>query len=406
MRISMDILRCLAITLCVSSTVGAQSPRDSCNQTMPEPIAHVDLPAPFSAIPSSDGCWVFASVSRPNGVAVLKRANGGITLLRIIPTGGSGWGTGGSIWGMVLTHDGELLLAVGEGRVVFMDVARAISGKGGPILGDMVYDRSAESVLVNVTGDDQYAFVSDERRQRITVIDLARARASRFSKASVVGSIPVGVSPVALTFSPDNRFLYATSQSALRSSGWPRECKAQGADPALSNFFTPQGALHVIDVELAKSDPARAVVATVPAGCAPVRAAISPKGDFVYVTARHSDLLLVFDARKLAADPEHARVTTIPVGVRPVGVAVADSGRLIFVANANDLVGGSDKSSVSVIDAGRVSEGAAAVLGRIPAGAFPREVHVTSDGRTILVTNNNSNTLQLIDVTQRPWAMK
>lgn len=307
---------------------------------------------------------------------------------------------------MVLTHDGQLLLAVGEGRVVFLDVPRAISGDGDPLLGEMVYDRSAESVLVNVTADDRFALVSDERRQRITVIDLAKARESRFSTSSLVGSIPVGINPVAVTISPDNKFLYATSQQALRSSGWPNECKAQGPDPALSNFFTPQGAVHVIDVERATSDPVHAVIATVPAGCAPVRVAISPKGDFVYVTARHSDLLLVFDTQRLRADPEHARVATIPVGVRPVGVAVADSGRLIFVANSNDLLGGpADRQSVTVIDAARVSEGAAAVLGSVPAGAAPRNVHVTSDGRTVLVTNNNSSTLQLIDVMRRPWSM-
>ena len=403
---STDML-CLAMTLCTASSVFAQDAPDICNLPTPEAVVYVDLPIPWDAIPSSDGCLVFASVSSPNGVAVLRRARGAVTLQRIIPTGGSGWGTGGSVWGMVLTHDGQLLLAVGEGRVVFVDVPRAISGKGDPILGEMVYDRSAESVLVNVTADDRYAFVSDERRQRITVIDLVKARGSQFSTASLVGSIPLGMSPVAVTLSPDNRFLYATSQQALRSSGWPDECKAQGPDPKLSNFFTAQGAVHVIDVGRATSDPLHAVIATAPAGCAPVRVALSPKGDFVYVTARHSDLLLVFDAQKLRTDPQHARVATIPVGVRPVGVAVADSGRLIVVANSNDLLGGpTDRQSVTVIDAARVSEGAAAVLGSVPAGAAPRNVHVTSDGRTVLLTNNNSNTLQLIDVTRRPWSMK
>jgi len=398
------MLRCFTITLCTASTLFAQGPPDNCNQPTPKPVAHVDLPIPFSAIPTSDGCWVFASVSSPNGVAVLKRAGGEIALLRIIPTGGSGWGTGGSVWGMVVTHDGELLIAVGEGRIVFLDLARAISGQGDPILGDLIYDRSAESVAANVTADDQYLFVSDEKRRRITVINLEKARRSNFSPAALVGAIPVGVSPIALTFSPDNKFLYTTSQIAPMSYGWPNVCKAQGPDPALSNYFTGEGAVHVVDVERAKSDPANSVIATVPAGCAPVRLAISPKGDFAYVTARHSNVLLVFETSKLTADPEHARVATVPVGVRPVGVDVADSGRLIFVANANDLLGGpDDKQSVTVIDASRVSEGAGAVLGTVPAGAFPREVHVTADGRTVLVTNNNSNTLQLIDVKRKPW---
>ena len=46
----------------------------------------------------------------------------------------------------------------------------------------------------------------------------------------------------------------------------------------------------------------------------------------------------------------------------------------------------------------RVTAGAAAVIGRIPAGAFPRELRVTADGKTLLVTNFNSRTLQLVDI--------
>lgn len=320
--------------------------------------------------------------------------------MRVIPTRES-------LAGMVITHDGRLLVAVGQGRFVFLDVARAISGEGEPVLGTLIYDRSAVSALVNVTGDDRYVFVSDENAQSITVLDLAQARMSNFSPAAVVGSIPVGRIPVAVTFSPDHKFLYSTSETALASDGWPNECNRVGTDPTPANPVLPQGVIHVVDVERAISDPANAVIAKAPAGCDPVRLAISPQGDFVYVTARMSNELLVFDTRKLTEDPEHARVATVPVGVAPVGVDVADSGRLIFVANSNRFLGGpDDKQTLTVIDAARVREGAAAVLGTVPAGAFPRNVYTTADGRTILVTNFRSNTLELIDVTQKPWSLK
>src|SRR5687768_9350517 len=114
-RMSIEVL-CAAVTLCTVSSVCAQDAPDICNQPTPEPVVYVELPIPWHAIASSAVRWVFASVSSPNGVAVLRRARGAVTLQRIIPTGGSGWGTGGSVWGMVLTHDGRLLLAVGEGR--------------------------------------------------------------------------------------------------------------------------------------------------------------------------------------------------------------------------------------------------------------------------------------------------
>jgi hypothetical protein len=77
---------CLAMTLCAASSVFAQDAPDICNQPTPEPIVYVDLPIPWDAIPSSDGCLVFASVSSPNGIAVLRRARGAVTLQRIIPT--------------------------------------------------------------------------------------------------------------------------------------------------------------------------------------------------------------------------------------------------------------------------------------------------------------------------------
>jgi DNA-binding beta-propeller fold protein YncE len=49
-----------------------------------------------------------------------------------------------------------------------------------------------------------------------------------------------------------------------------------------------------------------------------------------------------------------------------------------------------------------MSAGARAVLGTIPAGTFPRELRVTEDGRTLLVTNFNSSTLELVDLARLP----
>lgn len=61
-----------------------------------------------------------------------------------------------------------------------------------------------------------------------------------------------------------------------------------------------------------------------------------------------------------------------------------------------------DRQSLTIIDAGRVKEGAAAVVGSIPAGGFPREMRVTGDGRTLLLTNFRSRTLQIVDLARLP----
>jgi DNA-binding beta-propeller fold protein YncE len=148
-------------------------------------------------------------------------------------------------------------------------------------------------------------------------------------------------------------------------------------------------------------------VAKVPAGCSPVRLAISPKGDRAYLTARNANALLAFDTKKLVHDPGHALIGKVPVGLSPVGVEVVDRGRRVIVANSNRFVAGSkDKQNLSVINAAKVASGAAAVLGLIPAGGFPRELRVTADGRTLLVTNFTSNTLELVDLTRLPLEKK
>jgi hypothetical protein len=51
-----------------------------------------------------------------------------------------------------------------------------------------------------------------------------------------------------------------------------------------------------------------------------------------------------------------------------------------------------------VVDAGRIRDGAAAVVGRIPAGKFPRELRVIDGGRTLVVTNFLSDDVQLVDL--------
>jgi DNA-binding beta-propeller fold protein YncE len=85
-----------------------------------------------------------------------------------------------------------------------------------------------------------------------------------------------------------------------------------------------------------------------------------------------------------------------------VGVAVVDSGRSIVVTNSNRFggTGASDKPSLSVIDASKVGDGASAVIGSIPSGDFPREMRVTSDGKTLVLTNFASHSVELIDLTR------
>jgi hypothetical protein len=77
--------------------------------------------------------------------------------------------------------------------------------------------QSMGSIYANVTSDDKFLFVSEEAASAVTVIDLDHARSARFGAGSIIGKIPVGRAPIALTFSPDERAgLFPKNQSENR----------------------------------------------------------------------------------------------------------------------------------------------------------------------------------------------
>lgn len=376
----------------------------ACALSLKESSTFVSLPShPFQALPSADGCWLFAGQTaaapgQPSGIAVLRNVDGAFRLERVLPIGGNPGG-------MVLTHDGTLLIVTNGKTVTFLDVDRLTSGRADAIVGAIAEGKEFGRIYANVTKDDRYLFVSNERTANVTVIDLAGARASGFAASSVIGEIPTGRAPIALVFSNDERFLYVTSQEAPASVKWPAECRPQGA---AANANTPDhrpGAINVVDVARAVRDPAQSVVSVTRAGCNPVRLALSPDGNVAYVTARTDNALLVFDTRRLAGDTAGALIATVPVGTAPVGVAVVNDGATVLVTNSNRFASGADdRQSVTVIDAGKVRRGAAAVVGSVPAGAFPREMRLLPGGRALVLTNFNSNSIQIIDLTRLPRA--
>src|SRR5262245_50708681 len=308
---SLVVLILLSLALSSASCAKSAAPISSavCTQPAAPPVATIELPGnPFQAVPTSDGCNVFVSLAgstepsdprrppRPgaftSGVAVVSRAGGEPSLTRVVQLEGSPWG-------MALTHDGGLLIVASDDRVAFVDPARLIAGEADAVLGYLNDAPLAGRFYANVTPDDRWLFLSDESTKAITVVDLARARASGFTDSAVVGRIPTGQAPNALTFSADHRFLYTTSQVAPAAYNWPSVCQAPGSEAARTGLSYPQGAILVIDVFRATDTPADAVVGAVPAGCNPVRLVTSPSGDVAYVSARTDDALLAFDSTRL-----------------------------------------------------------------------------------------------------------
>jgi hypothetical protein len=361
-----------------------------CNQASEEPVVNINLPGhPFFAMESPDGCWIFVSmqVGRPpgqSGVAVVRRSGGKFTLERTIPLGNS--------VGMVMTHDGKMLIVTNDDYVDFLDVERLKSGQGDPKLGRIYGGEGAFETNVNVTPDDRFLFVSDHAipRETVSVYRLEEARKAGFKGDFKVGTIHAGREVLALVFARDPRYLYIVSEQNGSDSTWSTACPQN-----LPNKKPVEGVVHVIDVEKAKKDPANSILSRVKAGCVATRLTLSPKGDRAYVTARADNALVVLDTTKFLTDPDHAKIATIPVGKTPTGSTLMDGGSKLIVSNIGDP---NEQQSLTVIDTTKIESGAGAVVGAIPVGSGPRDATVLRDGRTLIVPNFNSSTLQVIDL--------
>ena len=192
---------------------------------------------------------------------------------------------------------------------------------------------------------------------------------------------------------------FATVQVALKRYGYAQTC-APETEPAAPK--EAPGAIVTIDVAKAASDPDHAIVSNVPAGCHPVRAALSPDGSTLWITARKSNTVLAFSTEKLLAGSAGAQIADVKVGSAPVPIIVTPDGKYVLAGNSNRFAqAGAGNQDLVVIDAQRH-----VVLGAIPVGTFPRQLTQTRSGSTIFLTNYGSNTITVIDPTAIPSLMR
>jgi DNA-binding beta-propeller fold protein YncE len=340
--------------------------------------------SPFGVVVTEDGSWSFVAMSGDASLGVFRIGRSGLPDMvhRVSLTGPP--------VGETLTHDGRYLLAADSANgALVISVARAEAGQADAQAGTLGSGTGdAGAIEVAVSPDDRFAFVSLEDWASIAVYNLRRALEKGFSSADLVGMIPVGIAPVGLAVSPDGRWLYATSEAA-------REGPVSAAGG---------GTLTVIGLRRAETDPAASVVATVDAGCSPVRVITSANGSVVWVTARESDRLLGFSAARLRTDPARSLIASVEVGEAPVGLALVDSGSRIVVADSNRFSASGAASSLAVVDVADALAGRAALSGYLPAGGFPREMALAPDGRALFVTNFSSGQLEVVAVGELPCA--
>ena len=331
--------------------------------------------SPDAVVGTADGRWAFASVSGELGgeIAVFALGHGAPRLVRTVPLPSSMT----QAFGMTLTHDGRLLLVAAYTATAVLNVPALEDGRGDAMAG-VLADAGAGQFEVAVSKDDRYAFVADETTGALSVFDLALALRQGFGARGVaVAIVPLAAGAAGLALSPDGTLLYVTTYGA----------------------YGPHGKVWVIDASRAEGGAGLgAVVAQAAAGCQPVRVAVSPDGSIVWVTALQSNALLAFSAAALAQDPSGALRAVVRTGSEPVGLALADNGRIALVGNSNrGLVpgtGGNVPQTVAVIDTAAALAHRPALLGTVPAGAFPRDLSVDPASGQAFVANFNSGTIE------------
>jgi DNA-binding beta-propeller fold protein YncE len=282
--------------------------------------------------------------------------------------------------GLALSPNGRYLVAAADSGAVVVNV-KQLEKKGSSssswTVGTLGSPGSG-AIETTLSSDGHFVFVSLEDSDELAVFNLQRALTHGFGPSDLVGMVPLGVAPVGVAVSPNGRYLYVTSE--LRST------------------TQSEGTLTTIDLKKAEQHPLHSVISTVVAGCSPVRVVANMKS--VFVTARESDALLEFSAKDLVSDPGAALKYSVPVGEAPVDLALVKNGRLLVIADSDRFGAAGRQPNLAVV---AVPANASPILdGYVRSGEFPRDMALSPNGKTLLVSNFLSGQLEAIKVSTLP----
>jgi DNA-binding beta-propeller fold protein YncE len=350
---------------------------------------------PAEAIWTPDGQHVLVTVTRENpiesGIEVFRVNGSRFKRIAWQPLGSE------SAQGIALIPNTDLVaVGLSNAGVVFLSLNAVLQGNSDPHR--LSQGDHAGSSFLAVTPKGDHLFVSNEtlRGGSIGIIAIRRDPKGH-PVPEAVAQIPTPLRPAGITLSPDATRLYAVDD--ILGKDLPEHmpghdipelgrenCAQDASAPAKTN-----GGFFVIDAVKASAPPIDyspqherdATLRLVNAGCSPVREAISSDGRTLYVTARDDDAILVFDAAALEHDPEHAFLRSMTTnGLAPVGLALFDHDSKLLVANSNQV---SDTAgNATVIDL--TDPAKPKYLQTIKTGLLPRNITVSPDGRSLLLT--------------------
>jgi hypothetical protein len=157
-----------------------------------------------------------------------------------------------------------------------------------------------------------------------------------------------------------------------------------------------------VSVADAEKAPARAVVGTVGAGCDPVRVTLANGDDAAWVTDRGADTLIALRLTPQSAKSVGHIVAAVRVGSNPVDVTLVDGASVALVTDSARYSAPNNDSTLAAVNTADALAGRGALMGYLPAGAFPRQFGRDNNG-PLFFTNFNSMTMGVIDPTDIHW---
>jgi len=243
----------------------------------------------------------------------------------------------------------------------------ALTAVGSPVA---LGGASPSSIAVSPNGSFAYLTASDG-------VHAFTINASTGALASVTGSpFPAGNTPSAVTVSPNSAFLYVSNQGSNNVSAYT----INGTTGALTQITGPQASPFA-------------------AGILPQAVTVSPNNNFVYVANSGSNAISAF-----AIEASGALTPVVPTlpnlnptpsgGTTPNGLAITPNGQFLYVSN-----GGS--SNVTAFSINGTSGELAAVTGSpFAAGTTPSGITVEPNGRFLYAANGGvSGTVSAYTIT-------
>jgi DNA-binding beta-propeller fold protein YncE len=282
--------------------------------------------------------------------------------------------------GLALSPNGKYLVAAAGSGAAVVNVKR-LEKKGSSSsawsLG-MLSSSGAGAIETTFSPDGHYVLVTLEDSDELAVFNLKSALSYGFRASDLVGMVPLGVAPVGVAVSPNGRYLYVTSEDL--------------------NTTQTEGSLTTIDLKKAERTPTLSILSTVIAGCAPVRVVATATS--VFVSARESDALLEFSSQALVSTPSTALKFSVPVGAAPVDLALVKGGRRLVIADSNRFGESGEQANLAVVTV--PPEGSPLLDGYVGSGIFPRDMALSPDGKTLLISNFDSGQLEALKVSTLP----